>query len=175
MDLITNKFISIDAVYYFGETGMIERTLLDSGSPVTQSIEGIKALLEWRKMPTNPMPDHIELPGKVFLVLSSKKDVYYTTTRRTCSCPAQSYHPGERCKHKKKFFTGDAEQYQERKRSAKAQSMAEVLSEHDKNLHKMPANYQNDGRHYYHLNSELQHTYPFVAHLYVANHSQGTL
>lgn len=121
---------------------MIERTLLDSGSPVTQSTEAVAALLAWRKMPTNPMPDFIELPGKVFLVLSSKKDVYYTTTRRVCSCPAQSYHPGERCKHQKKFFTSEAEAYQERKRAAKAQNMAEVLSEHDKNLHNMPANYQ---------------------------------
>lgn len=122
---------------------MVERTLLvETVAPVTQDVNAVKALLSWRKMPTEPMPDYIELPGNVFLVLSSKRDVYYTTTRRACSCPAQSYHPEKRCKHQSKFFTSEAEQYQERKRAAKAQSMAEVLDEHDKNLHNMPASYQ---------------------------------
>lgn len=143
MHLIINKFIRIEVVYYFGETDMVERTLLvETVAPVTQDVNAVKALLSWRKMPIDPMPDFVELPGKVFLVLSGKKDVYYTTTRRACSCPSQSYHPGERCKHQKKFFASEAEAYQERKRAAKAQNMAEVLAEHDKNLHNMPASYQ---------------------------------
>ena len=112
------------------------KSLLDSGSPVTQSIEAVEALLSWRKMPTSPMPDHIELLGQVFLVLSSKKDVYYTTTRQACSCPWQVYNPEKRCKHQRKFFRSECEQ------TAKSQSIAEVLAEHDKNLAKMPANYR---------------------------------
>lgn len=112
------------------------KLLLDSGSPVTQSIEAVAALLSWRKMPTSPMPDHIELLGQVFLVLSGKRDVYYTTTRQACSCPWQVYNPSKRCKHQRKFFADEPEH------SANSQSMAEVLAEHDKNLNKMPASYQ---------------------------------
>jgi hypothetical protein len=115
---------------------MAEKLLLDSGSPVTQSIEAVAALLSWRKMPTSPMPDHIELLGHVFLVLSSKKEVYYTTTRQGCSCPWQVYNPEKRCKHQRKFFKSESEQ------PAKGQSITEVLAEHDKNLAKMPANYR---------------------------------
>ncbi len=121
---------------------MIERTLFDSGSPVTQSVEAVATFLAWRKMPINPMPDFVELPGRVFLVQSRKKDAYYTTTRRACSCPSQVYHPEQRCKHQKKFFASEAEQYQERKRAAKAQSMADVLTEHNENLKSMPESYQ---------------------------------
>jgi hypothetical protein len=118
------------------------KSLLDSGSPVTQSIEAVAALLSWRKMPTSPMPDHIELLGKVFLVLSGKRDVYYTTTQQACSCPWQVYNPSKRCKHQRKFFKGELEQDQEPKSSDRSQSMAEVLAEHDKNLDSMPANYR---------------------------------
>jgi hypothetical protein len=40
----------------------------------------------------------------LILVLSNKRDAYYTTTARDCSCPAASWHPGQRCKHQRKYF-----------------------------------------------------------------------
>ena len=38
------------------------------------------------------------------LVLSNKKDAYYTVTSRACSCPAATYNPGKSCKHSRKYF-----------------------------------------------------------------------
>jgi len=41
--------------------------------------------------------------GKVVLVLSNKKDSYYTVTGKDCSCPAAVYNRGP-CKHQRKYF-----------------------------------------------------------------------
>ncbi|MBP7067864.1 MAG: hypothetical protein KBB04_06265 [Methanothrix sp.] len=38
------------------------------------------------------------------LVLSNKKDAYYVVTPTGCSCPAATYHPGQPCKHSRKYF-----------------------------------------------------------------------
>ena len=38
------------------------------------------------------------------LVLNNKKDAYYVTTPKSCSCPAATYHPGQLCKHARKYF-----------------------------------------------------------------------
>jgi len=38
------------------------------------------------------------------LVLSNKKDCFYVTTARDCSCPARSWHPNGPCKHMRKYF-----------------------------------------------------------------------
>ena len=37
------------------------------------------------------------------LVLSNKKDCFYVTTARACSCPAAVYNHGP-CKHQRKHF-----------------------------------------------------------------------
>jgi len=37
-------------------------------------------------------------------MLSNKKDAYYVVTPKACSCPAAAYHPGQPCKHQRKFF-----------------------------------------------------------------------
>jgi hypothetical protein len=87
---------------------MSGKLLVESKNPISQSVEAVKALLSWRKMPTEPMPTQIEFPGgAVVLVQGSKKDIYYTVTARDCSCPAKCYHPCQRCKHQKKFFARD--------------------------------------------------------------------
>jgi hypothetical protein len=87
---------------------MSGKILIESKNPKTQSIEAVKALLSWRHMPTDPMPTQIEFPGgAVVLVLGSKKDIYYAVTHDDCSCPAKCYHPGQMCKHQKKFFARD--------------------------------------------------------------------
>jgi len=74
-------------------------------SPKTQSADAVKALLAFKKVASDPLPQEVSLDGgRLVLVLSNKKDVYYTATARACSCPAATYHPGQRCKHQKKYF-----------------------------------------------------------------------
>jgi len=74
-------------------------------SPKTQSSEAIKGLLAWKKVSCDPLPQEVSLDGgRLVLVLSNKKDCYYVTTSRSCSCPAATYHPGTRCKHQRKYF-----------------------------------------------------------------------
>jgi len=81
------------------------KTLLASGSPITQRIDAVKALLAWKKVSCDPLPQEVSLDGgRLVLVLSKKKDCYYVTTAHACSCPAATYHPGTRCKHSKKYF-----------------------------------------------------------------------
>ena len=85
------------------------RTLLASGSPLTQSIDAVKSLLVYTGQASDPLPPFVEMPGReVVLVLSSKKDVYYTTTARACSCPSGTYRPGQICKHRKTYFSQDS-------------------------------------------------------------------
>ena len=84
---------------------MVEKTLLASGSPITQRIDAVKSLLAWKKVSSDPLPQEVSLDsGRLVLVLSKKKDCYYVVTANGCSCPAATYHPGTRCKHSKKYF-----------------------------------------------------------------------
>jgi hypothetical protein len=84
---------------------MVEKTLLASGSPITQRIDAVKSLLAWKQVSSDPLPQEVSLDsGRLVLVLSKKKDCYYVTTAHACSCPAATYHPGTRCKHSKKYF-----------------------------------------------------------------------
>ena len=88
---------------------MVEKTLLASGSPITQRIDAVKALLAFKKVASDPLPQEVSLDGgRLVLVLSNKKDAYYTVTAKGCSCPAATYHPGTRCKHSKKYFPQEA-------------------------------------------------------------------
>ena len=76
-------------------------------SPKTQSVAAVKALLAWKQVSCDPLPEFVEMgkeDSRLMLVLSNKKDCYYVTTSRTCSCPASVYHPGVACKHQKKHF-----------------------------------------------------------------------
>ena len=75
--------------------------------PITQSFEAVKALLQWKKIASDPLPADVSLDnGRMVLVLSNKKDVFYTVTATKCSCPAATYHPGQPCKHQRKHFPG---------------------------------------------------------------------
>jgi len=110
---------------------MVER--ISIVEPVTQSVQGVTALLESLGRAVEPLPDVVDL-GTAKLVLSGKKDCYYTVTEKgKCSCPSATYRPGSTCKHIRKHFA-------ENKR--RGQTMAETLAEHDRNLHKMPKSYQ---------------------------------
>ena len=81
------------------------KILVQIESPKTQSLDAVKALLAFKKVASDPLPQEISLDGgRLVLVLSNKKDAYYVTTSRSCSCPSSTYHPGVACKHSKKYF-----------------------------------------------------------------------
>ena len=93
-------------------------------NPKTQSTDAVKALLAFKKVASDPLPQDISLDGgRLVLVLSNKKDAFYTVTARACSCPAATYHHGP-CKHQRKYFgaKSDAEIYQARQRALRAQA-----------------------------------------------------
>jgi hypothetical protein len=83
---------------------MYGKTIINIEKPTTQAVESVKALLAWKGHPINPLPADVSLEnGRLVLVLSNKKDAYYTCTAKACSCPAAFYHHGP-CKHQRKFF-----------------------------------------------------------------------
>jgi hypothetical protein len=82
---------------------MSSKVVYESESPKTQSIEAVKALMDWRNIVANSLPAEVNL-GSTVLVLSQKKDAYYTVTAKGCSCPAATYRPGEPCKHRARLF-----------------------------------------------------------------------
>ena len=88
---------------------MKEKTLLASGSPITQRIDAVKSLLAWKQVSSDLLPQEVSLDsGRLVLVLSKKKDCYYVTTANGCSCPAATYHHGP-CKHQRKYFPQEEE------------------------------------------------------------------
>ena len=73
--------------------------------PVTQSVGAVKTLLAFVGRATDPLPTDVTLDnGRLVLVLSNKKDAYYTVTARACSCPSATYRHGQTCKHQRKYF-----------------------------------------------------------------------
>ena len=75
-------------------------------SPVTQSREAVEQLITYHNHGQQPveMPDFYRLTGEMVLVLNNKKDAYYVTTPKSCSCPASVYNPGKPCKHMTAYF-----------------------------------------------------------------------
>ena len=77
---------------------------IQSREVVTQTLDAVKALLAFVGRASDPLPVDVALDnGRVVLVLSNKKDVYYTVTATACSCPAAHWHQGP-CKHMRKHF-----------------------------------------------------------------------
>lgn len=95
---------------------MLGKNLLEGRTgPQTQSVEAVKALLSWKGRAVDPLPATVEFiqegeDSRLILILSNKKDTYYTCTPRTCSCPAKTYNPGQPCKHQRKHFGASMEQ-----------------------------------------------------------------
>jgi hypothetical protein len=84
---------------------MSGKTLLEIETPKTQSVEAVKALLSFVGRGADPLPAEISLEnGRLMLILSNKKDAYYVTTARDCSCPARSWQPAKPCKHQRRYF-----------------------------------------------------------------------
>ena len=78
--------------------------LEDRTGPITQSVEAVKKLLTFLGRTSDPLPNEVSLDGgRLVMVLSNKKDAFYTVTDRACSCPAATYHHGP-CKHQRKYF-----------------------------------------------------------------------
>ena len=103
--------------------------LLEGLNPVTQTIESGKALAKFLGM-KEELPETIALANGARLTLSTKKDCYYYTSDRGCTCKAGTY--GRMCKHRKAMEGSKPH----------GQSMAQTLEEHDRNLSKMPKSYQ---------------------------------
>ena len=115
---------------------MERRILVSAEKPQTQCVDAIKALLSWRGRASDPLPSFIEMgegESRLVLVLSNKKDCFYVTTAKDCSCPAHNWHPGQRCKHQRKYFAEQA---------THKQSMADTLEQAERNLPRMPYQYQ---------------------------------
>ena len=107
------------------------KTLLASGSPITQSIDAVKALLAYAGRASDPLPIFVEMPGReVVLVLSSKKDVYYTTTPRACSCPSAAYRPSQICKHRKTYFAQESQAEKASKAKARTEKSRQQAREY---------------------------------------------
>jgi hypothetical protein len=71
--------------------------------PVTQSVAAIKNLLAYVGRASDPLPQDVSLKnGRLVLVLSNKKDVYYTCTAAKCSCPGNQFR--HNCKHMRRYF-----------------------------------------------------------------------
>jgi len=86
---------------------MAEKTLINIEKPQTQTVKAVCALLAWKGRPSNPLPELVEIgkgDSRLMLVLSNKKDCFYVVTAKDCSCPAHNWHPGQRCKHQRRYF-----------------------------------------------------------------------
>ena len=83
---------------------MSEKNLLAGRTgPVTQSLDAIKSLLAYVGRSADPLPADVSLDnGRLVLILSNKKDAYYTCTAAKCSCPGNQFR--HNCKHMRKYF-----------------------------------------------------------------------
>jgi hypothetical protein len=105
------------------------KNLLEGLNPVTQTTDSGKALAKFLGM-KEELPEIIALVNGALLTLSSKKDCYYYTSEKGCTCKAGQY--GRNCKHKKALEGS----------KPRGQSLAQTLEEHDRNLSKMPYQYR---------------------------------
>ena len=89
----------------FGENTMNGKNLIGGqNGPKTQSSDAVKALLAFKKITSDPLPQEVSLDGgRLVLVLSNKKDCYYVVTSSACSCPAAHWNRGP-CKHMRRYF-----------------------------------------------------------------------
>jgi hypothetical protein len=90
---------------------MSGKTLIEMQNPVTQSLDAIKSLLAFVGRASDPLPSDVSLDnGRLVLVLSNKKDCFYTVTEKACSCPSAIYRHNGPCKHQRKYFGAKVEQ-----------------------------------------------------------------
>ena len=80
---------------------MATRILFEKESAMTQSVDSGMALAKFLGI-AEELPEVITLDG-LKLVLSNKKDSYYTVSAKSCSCPAAVYGHAI-CKHVRRHF-----------------------------------------------------------------------
>lgn len=80
---------------------MSGKTLVEIQTPVTQTVDAVKALLAYMHRPAEPLPEFVELQDRMRLTRSKDGKGYYLTTPKNCSCPARAFNPGAPCKHMK--------------------------------------------------------------------------
>jgi hypothetical protein len=111
---------------------MTQKISLDKLTPITQSVNSVVELLNYMGKTSNPLPESVELPG-MLLVLSGKRDSYYTVSSESCSCPSNNFYRGGPCKHQRRYFP---------KNNSSRQSLAESIDQANENLKRMPKRYQ---------------------------------
>ena len=80
---------------------MSGKILFNGASPVTQKPDAVEALAAYLNKTIEA--GVLDL-GTAKLVKSNKGDAFYTVTAKACSCLAATYHPGQPCKHQRKYF-----------------------------------------------------------------------
>jgi hypothetical protein len=109
---------------------METRTLQDSRSHITQSIEAVKSLLGNIGRSNDPLPPFLELTGgRCILVLSTKRDAYYTVTPKACSCPSACFKPEQPCEHRLMYFPEASNENSILRHPAKNRPIDSVLSD----------------------------------------------
>jgi len=93
--------------------------------PKSKSIETVNELLTLMERPTAPLPESIRIRDAV-LVLSAKKDAYYTVTSKACSCPSFAFH-SRPCKHQRKYFKDSCARNEVPKTECASDSIKPVL------------------------------------------------
>jgi hypothetical protein len=111
---------------------MLNKTLYEEKTPLTQSAEAVKRLIEFvTGKPCEELPANFALSNVAQLTKSSKGDVFYVTTPTACSCPGFTYRGS--CKHVTALKSGgsrsQAQAYQARQRELRAKAKARNLPE----------------------------------------------
>jgi len=110
---------------------MLNKILFEGKSPLTQSAEAVKQLIEFvTGKPCKELPANFALVNGAQLTKSSKGDVFYMTTPKACSCPGFTYRGS--CKHMTALRSGNsvdgsrsqAQAYQARQRELRAKAKA---------------------------------------------------
>jgi hypothetical protein len=107
---------------------MAGKVFVQGNLGVTQTIDSGKALAHFLGL-EEALPQVISLANGARLSLSSKRDCYYFTNSRSCSCRAGLY--GKICKHRRSllegsFFSPSASSKLEESKASVAQSRAQA-------------------------------------------------
>jgi hypothetical protein len=115
---------------------MLNKILFEGKTPLTQSAEAVKQLIEFvTGKPCEELPANFALANSAQLTRSSKGDVFYMTTPTACSCPGFTYRGS--FKHVTALKSGNsieasrsqAQAYQARQRELRAKAKAGSLPE----------------------------------------------
>jgi hypothetical protein len=116
---------------HYWRTEMLNKTLFEGKTPLTQSAKAVKQLIEFVSgKPCDELPANFALSNCAQLTKSSKGDVFYVTTPTACSCPGFTYRGS--CKHVTALMSGkgveasrsQAQAYQARQRELRAKAKA---------------------------------------------------